>query len=834
MASSVTVNGQRTSVPSIVADPKFVTSGRAIPAAKVLAITGPFEQFENGKTYEFRNAGALRAAAPGDDLVDQIAGIAFNPGGGGSPASLIVASSLPSTAAASPLVDSNGVEAAVIKSRVFGSYGNFFSYTLTANTSDAKLRDILLSRQGATEVLSGLGSGPVIRLGYAGSWADKIMAAVVSPVYDAGISDVDGTIQIALLKNLASPWAASSVSTADRTATGQVKITPSAALGVADTFTGVTVTAATDTLDVGEDHGLLVDDQVLVSSVTGGGLPAGTYYVESAPSSSTLKLKTTEGNPAYDITADGTLTLAYKPVTVTLVGLDGNGAAATEIVTLPAGEANVVLSTGSWSRIDTVTPSVSGFAGTLAVSWTVRRVTRQSGASSLAAAASLLNDLPNVTASVRSARANELKLGDLDFLPSTDFSEATLDLRADRSEMVRQINARSRFITAERSLPTTAAVLTSVGDGVASGTAASANIVVSDTSALTAGAYVFIGLPDTEDQDYPMLVFQVASVTDGTTFVATVASPINFAGAVALRSTTVPAGRVAAVTGTSMLAGGTAGATTSDTRDTMYDALKLTQTAVLVPMSLNSADLARALAHAELMAGIGARELCVYAGAPVDSDLDDIDELTMGFNTRHISIATEEIRVVDSTGARRWLDTRFQALQVAAMQCGVGIGVPINGKRPRVYETRSNTAWNGTKNADEIIQRGAIAYSRDDKGYKITRMVTTYRGDDVNQTDCSANESVNWQIRDMREELLTVADKNSAEFDTAALKGLCIQRGRKQQESKLITKFLPETVDLQREADTTIVIYDFEPAVPNNFTILRPNVRPVRASFTLA
>jgi hypothetical protein len=336
------------------------------------------------------------------------------------------------------------------------------------------------------------------------------------------------------------------------------------------------------------------------------------------------------------------------------------------------------------------------------------------------------------------------------------------------------------------------------------------------------------------DTTRPVFIGVVGVIaTDAVTLTENI--PTLFSDLPVYKLSVIPPKRPASFAGSRRFAGGATGTTSAGTRDIMYEALKLTQTAVLVCMSNGAADKLAAYNYAVTMAGVGAREIQAFSGMDSDSTITNIEDEAITYNSRHMAIATEDIRVIDTTGARRWLDPRFQALQVAAMQCGLGIADPVTNKRPRVVDTRSNAAWNGTSNANDVIQAGGIAYRRDSLGFLVTRGITTYRAsDDVNQTELSANESTNWQIRDMRDELAQVIGKNSAAFYPEAIVGLVIQRGRKQEDGKLITKFYPDSVYLTRNGDTVIVGYDFEPAVPNNFVVMVPSVRPVSFSFTLA
>ena len=758
MASSVTANGQSTSVPSTIADPKYTAASQALPAAQVLAVVGEFEGLENGKAAEFSNVSSLLAAVPGDDFVEQIASLAFNPFSDplvGAPNRVVLASTLGSTVAKGLLYDAYNTLSVSLKSRVYGVYGNFFAYTMKNNAVDTKLKDVVIYRQGETEPLERLGSGPVIEVSYSGTWATAILLAAVAPRFDSALGDVSGEVHVVITKALAE--GANAVASDDQVAAGPVTFDPSTSTG--------------------------------------------------------------------------------NTINMTITGLLASGAPDTEVVQLANGSAAAKTSTKSWSRISNIAMEDTSYAGVVTASWTVRKITRQS-AKNLAVVQSLLNDLNNVTAVIKNPRAGVLTLGDLDTLPSTDFKTVAAALRADSSEFVRLVNASSRFATAERSLPSTVATWTRLPTtATADGTAASPTLTVTDPTGVTAGDASAAGAAP---GDAPVYRGIASAVVDGTTLTMADNVPVSFSGLPVYFLSVKPAGRpLAFSTGTPaaparVFAGGTTGVTDATSRQAMRDALKLTQTAVIACMSLAADDISAINSHCIEMAGVGARECCGFYGAPSQASLDDIDALALQFNNRHMSLWTEDIRVVDSQGLRRWLDPRFQALQMAAGQCSVPIARPLNRRRPRVLETRSAAAWNGTKNANDLIKRGANGYSRDALGFMVTRAITSYRGsDDVNQTECSANSSVNWQIRDMRDFLQPVVDANSAEFYIDAIITLAIERGRRQVASKLITAFYENTVYAFRQGDILVVGYAFSPAVPTNFLILRPEIRPVRFEFSI-
>ena len=262
MATSVTANGETTSVPSIIATPNHTTPGRALPQAKVLAVVGEFEQFENGKTFEFTSLADLLAAAPGDDLIEQIGGIAFAPGSDalvGAPNRLVVASSLNSTAAQLLINDTHGALALTLKSKVWGQYGNMLAATCAANGADTLKLDLSVYCQGDRDTLTGLGSGPVVEVGYAGSYADKITVCAIGPVLVSTV--VTSEVHVVMTKGLAGNVGTSTVPDADKIVSGKVTADPSTAYGIGAALSSVSV-AVLSNLFTKAGHGLLAGSQL--------------------------------------------------------------------------------------------------------------------------------------------------------------------------------------------------------------------------------------------------------------------------------------------------------------------------------------------------------------------------------------------------------------------------------------------------------------------------------------------------------------------------------------------------------------------------------------------
>lgn len=751
MASSVTINGQTTSQPGIYADPKYTAAARSLPRAKVLAIVGEFPELENGVLGRFTSGGALVAAAPVNASLEQAAAIAFGPASDpsvGSPAAVVVASTLASTAATSTLSDALSDPTITLASKLFGTTGNQIAYTLVANGTDTKKRNLTTFKQGSQEPLLSLGSGAVVQVRYVGTFATEAALSCTGPFYDDELGEVTSEVAVNISKDLTTVTGTYAVPAADRAMTGKIKI-----------LTAPGVAIANETL-------------------------------------------------------------------VTISGASAAGVAITEVVTLAPAFDGTSATTASWSRVDSVVVAVGSGTSLVKVQWTVVKVDKHV-TRTLAQVAGFLGDLSNLTAAIKNARASSLTLGDLDVMQSVDCMAAAADLRCDNAEFVRQVNAQSSVVTAERVLPVAAPVFTS--RGLAEGVKAASTITMVSTTGLAAGDAIRIGLTATDVQ----LDATVLTVDSGTVIAITEALPHSFNGYTVFSVASSGANRVAPNGDTRVLAGGTTGTTTTDSLLAARAALSFSDVSIISVFSFDAAIIRGCYDHAVLMAGIGANECLVWAAFAAESTKEDIDSGTIAYNSRHIAFVGQSIRVIDPRGNRRLLDPRYQALQCAAMQAGVSIAEPITAKYARVVSVVEGADWDGTADTSEMIQLGLTVYRRDTKGYQVARAVTSYRAsDDVNQSEVSANESVMWQIKDMREELLAIIGRNSSEILPEALAGNVIARGRVQVIGKLIRALYEDTVQITQVGDTGVVTYDFEPSVPYNFVILKPNVRQVSFSFS--
>jgi hypothetical protein len=158
---------------------------------------------------------------------------------------------------------------------------------------------------------------------------------------------------------------------------------------------------------------------------------------------------------------------------------------------------------------------------------------------------------------------------------------------------------------------------------------------------------------------------------------------------------------------------------------------------------------AKAIAHAEACAREG-YERNVWLGAAPDLTLQQLfDQYSKLLNSRHTSIAVDEIQISNSKGDAVWKDPEWTALIFAGMQAGTEAGEPLTWKRPDVLDT--DQSWDSRRDIGDAISKGLVAIDSDNLGFRVARSVTTWLEDDNPVfSEVSANESINTAILDIR------------------------------------------------------------------------------------
>lgn len=176
MPSSLNLNGLKIFRPGVYAEVDASALGGSSPSTGNLAIVGDFPNFEQNEALTFTSASALVSYDPSDRALAHIGAIAFSPSLDervpAGAASLTVLNVQPNTCAQFSFEDANGDYALVVKSSVWGSKGNRTQVTIAnANTDQV---NITVARDGVSESFTGIESGDVASVYYAGSLLDTV------------------------------------------------------------------------------------------------------------------------------------------------------------------------------------------------------------------------------------------------------------------------------------------------------------------------------------------------------------------------------------------------------------------------------------------------------------------------------------------------------------------------------------------------------------------------------------------------------------------------------------------------------------------------------------
>lgn len=838
--SQVVVGGRATAVPGVYGNTKHATaSRRPAPLGKVLTVVGEFPFLENGKFARFSGPSAMTRGVPGNPIVEQIAALAFAPAADdrvrGAATEIVLASVLPSTQAFLQLVDRYSVETLRIKSRLWGALGNQTAIQLSDDTTDSLLRDLALGRNGKAETHSDLGSGPVVSVLYtAGPIVTKAYLAVRSPLYDAATGEATAEVDlIGKIPALTGDAVTTTLGANERSCDG--KITVQLGDGVMGdttfTFSGVnkaTGLVDTDTVTIADGTaapGTTTKEFSRLDSIANNLADAATFQV-------TFPIRRISKSVASYISDIVAILNDVPLVTATIKNAQASYMPIGALDFLPSTDVTTVgyMRADVWSAVETINARCVVAEAVRLVPTSGPTITRQ-GSSGVATFTNGSTAGSAFTSTVGLVAGDVLLFGNDSAEPFATLVVASVDgaatvtfesaspgawtggpvwlLRPSVPRRPRSFSGGEVAVTGSTHAAETLTV--GVGHPLVNGDAVQIE--------LGAGAT----LPTELDEGVTYYIGD-ATLTGATVklYDAPGGSVVSFTADVTGTVTLVRQ------TQTRYMGGGADGVETTESRDACFAALRQSETAILVPLSTSAGLVQAALDHAVYMAGPGARECNVWAGAPANTALADLKALAVGYNSRHISLCGQEIRLVDPRGRRTWFGPQWQALQCAAMQAGMGIAQPITSKRPRCVDVRSPASWDGTTHANDLILAGITAYSRDNIGLKVTRAVTTHlASEDVAQTEVSANESVSWSIRDLRDYLTNVIGTDSAEVEINSIAGIAIARLRKQKSDKRITDFDETRVEVSRVNDVVRVGYPLYPAVPNNFVIIEPSVEAV-------
>lgn len=847
--SQVVAGGVATAVPGVYGKPRYAAGQkRQTPEGKVLSLVGNFPFLENGKFARFSSPAAMVRAVPGDATVELIANVIFNASADdrarGAPAAIELASLNASTQAFNLLQDLFGVNSVKLSSRLFGVRGSQTALQLSPNSVDPLLRDLLVGRAGTTEPLLALGSGPVLNVKYtAGPVVTKALIGVRAPLLDTDADEAVGIVDvIARVPALSGTAGVTNLAADEGTCAGKVTIVPSEAPSgdITITVTGINqATGLTDTDAVVMPSGATVPvlGAVAFSRITGftvGTTDSATYEILFPIKTLTVNEAPTVASVAAALNDVPRITALIKHAQVTTMPIGALDPMSLSDFT--AGSKDI--RADAWAFADAVN-NLCILAGAEQVKpASAPVITQQGGSSGVATLAADSASGSSFTSTTGLVPGDTLLFG----VDADNPVAALRVLSVDSSSAVTFDSASpidwpgGPVWLLRPTLPSRPASF-SGGSAVVSGTTNASDtftigvghpFVDGDGVTLTADDGATLPTGFAEDVTY-----YIGDASPGSATVKLYDAPGG--SLIALSDDLTGTAVMTRVVQTRYMAGGTDGLETTASRDAALQALRFAEAAVLVPLTTAAATVAATLQHSVYMAGPGQRECNVWAGAPRNSTLDALKALAVSYNTRHLSLCAQEIRVVNPQGRRVWLGPEWQALQCAALQCAVNIGVPITFKRPNAIDVRSPVTWDGTLNANELILSGITTYMRDNIGLKVARAVTTHLSDqNIAATEVSANESVYWSIRDLRDYIASVVGTDSANVNTKSLKNIAIPQLRKQKADKRITDFTEAGVDIERYNDVSRITYPVMPVVPNNFVFIEPVVEAVTFELVLS
>lgn len=279
-----------------------------------------------------------------------------------------------------------------------------------------------------------------------------------------------------------------------------------------------------------------------------------------------------------------------------------------------------------------------------------------------------------------------------------------------------------------------------------------------------------------------------------------------------------PFGMTAGTTIEVNLAGGTEGsAPISTAYDTALQTIEHEDIQVVVGMGTDVTIAQSLITHCK-NAALAGTERSAYFGCPASTSLADVFGTYVGpCNSRHLSVCAQQIKVANPlTGATETLDPQYQAVQAAAIKCGTGTAIPGTNKRPTVLGTVQS--WTLQLDDEEVQQKGIYAYTKDRLGYKVLRSLTSWVQDDNPVfSETSANDSVNYSIRNLRDQLnQKIGDP--AKMSPNQLKGIVETVLAKQKQDEFIYDW--KNVVIVKIADKYRIDYDIAPMFPFNFGVV--------------
>lgn len=278
------------------------------------------------------------------------------------------------------------------------------------------------------------------------------------------------------------------------------------------------------------------------------------------------------------------------------------------------------------------------------------------------------------------------------------------------------------------------------------------------------------------------------------------------------------------------LGGGGEGSTSNSDWLAALNRAKTVKTNIIVALTTSASIHADVKAHTRFMEGDGRNERNTYCGAAADETLAQLATRSIALNDRNVSLPAPEIKVYDDAGGEEWLTPEWFGLLVAGLQASRRVGVPLTDKAVNVLDFRTNTAWDGDRDAEAVIERSILTlYRHQDGTIRILKQLTTYQQREHPVFSMiSCNESANESTKHFRETLEIYIGDPSTEVDADFL----AQKGNEELERQTgsdvleIDSFDPEATAFTKIANGFKGVASIRAVDSTEFIVIGMNLLP--------
>lgn len=752
MSKGVVYNGQKTYLPGVYSESTFQALVGRTPGAGVAAVVGAFDFLEGAQAYLATSQSQLKAIAPMDETLLELANVCFNPsndqGAAGVPSAIYLVSSNTTTQAVATVGD-----AFTLSSDIWGPLGNL---TVVSFEPDGDEMDITIANSGVTETLHVPDASDILSLAY-----------TVPEISQAGVLEI------------------------------------------------ISISAGDEVITLDGTHGWSSNNQVEFFVGPGGALPTGitadtTYYVAS-PSGATLKVSSSAG-PGADYDFSGTLGGGTAPIYMKLVAtrLTASGFDSVNATTVSSGvsigfsktlqddHAGTSASHVSWDTSDlplygaiTVTPS----AGTLStgpnlnVKFTGRDSTGAAATETLTfSTAEIGAGSPAKTTTKSWSSVTSVSVWS-DAASITDWS-GTL---AFTGKCFPTLNAANGYRYVSKAMA-------KVNSYAAAGFAAT-------TESSQTGQFEIAKLDALTQTNLPVTFA-------GTT--AAIESVINGQSNLVTVTVSSYEDHGIATDTEYSLGGGTTTTGTADDFNAALAELKAFDIDCVVVLSTDATVHRYALAHGVYMQGNGRNDRQIFAGAAANETYTALRTRLRNLGTGNADILNffcDEIQITSFDGTSVWKGPEWTALQAAMVAAG-NLRVSLTRKRPNILGHRRNSALLGDDGESDLIRIGVVPLSTPPGGVpRYVRWVTAWLEDENDiRTDGAAVRSRMLMYKALRAGL----DPLIGELGTSATEGLIESRVVEVMDQLVrdgtITRWKRETLTVTQEGNTWNVGLEGQPA----------------------